>query len=165
MDTSPDSLSSVAKPVIYELITRIVYRGVMVKIVQTGRTLEQAAANLANGTSGSNHSKHVPRKLRGVVFAPFLAADLDKVDAIDLCPYSVWQLHGDDKLQWNVDDPAWAIIMEEAEKLDMRSGRRWRKPHDPGHCEMILTPGDRANVTEERTRRILFDAHGRLVIA
>ncbi len=152
MTRSLDVLSSTFRPKVFELLARLTERGVQVMIVQTLRTPAEAAENLEAGTSKTTHSKHLPRRLRGITIDPFDATNLDKCDAIDLCPYEVYQLHGADKLNWNGADPAFHVIGEEAEKLDLRWGGRWVVPSDPGHVELILTPTDRALVTIERTR-------------
>ncbi len=152
MNRSLDALSSKFKPRVFELLARLIERGIQVMIVQTARSPEEHAANVAAGMSKTSHSKHVRRAQRGLTFDPAEWADLDKADAIDLCPYEVYQLHGADKLNWNAADPAFQAIMEEAEKLDLRSGGRWVSPVDPGHVEMILSPSDRALAILERTR-------------
>ena len=122
-DRALDSLSSSFKPVVFELLARLVERGVMILIVQSGRTMAEHNANLASGASGIALSKHLPRALRGIT------VESDKVDAIDLCPYVLYDIAGPDKLAWDeayrrqlspearaaVDAP-WDIIGEEAEK-------------------------------------------------
>ena len=113
-----------------------------------------AQANLANGTSGTSLSLHLPRHLRQptlVGLSDPLAGDADKADAMDLAPYAIYQLHGPDKLQWDAADPAWGILGEEAERLGLRWGGRWRRPFDPGHAELLL-PTKHRYVAEERTR-------------
>lgn len=132
MSRSLDDLSAAFRPLVYELLAHLTERGLMVMIVDTLRTKAEHASHLAKGTSQTKLSKHLPRGLRG--FAP-PAVDLDKADAIDLCPYSVWQLNGADKLTWDAGDPAWQIIGEEAEKLGLRWGGRWTTLPDPGHVE------------------------------
>lgn len=141
MDRALDSLSSDCKPLVAGILARLVERGVMVLIVQTGRTLAEHQGNLANGTSAAPLSKHLPRGLRGVLIEP------TKCDAIDLCPYDTYQLVGPDKLHWSDDDSpearaAFAAIGEEGERAGLRWGGRWRVPHDPGHLEW-LSPGER----------------------
>lgn len=153
MSRSLDSLSSDFKPKVFELLARLVERGVAVMIVDTLRTPEEQAANVARGVSATLRSKHLPRRLREPL-PEFDPANLDKCDAIDLAPYEVYQLHSGDKLNWNVSDPAFQLIGAEAEKLDLRWGGRWMSPKDPGHVELILTPRDRALVTTERTRHV-----------
>lgn len=148
MDRSLDSLSSEFKPKVFELLARLVERGVQVMIVQTGRTTAEHDANVAAGTSATSHSKHVPRGQRGTAFA----IEGDKCDAIDLVPYETYQLHGADKVQWDASDPAFRAIGEESEKLDLRWGGRWLKPADPGHVELVISPSDRMLATEERGR-------------
>ncbi len=142
-------LSSAFRPLVFQLLARLTERGVAVMIVETIRTPEEHAANVAAGTSKTAHSKHLPRRLRGAISD---IADLDKCDAIDLCPYEIYQLHGPDTLRWDANDPAFKAIGEEAEKLDLRWGGRWYDPVDPGHCELILTPDDRARAVTERLR-------------
>lgn len=78
-------------------------------------------------------------------------ADRDKADAMDLAPFDQYQLHGPDKLQWNAHDAAFGIIAEEAEKLGLRSGVRWKAPFDPGHAELLM-PWQAERCAEERLR-------------
>src|ERR1044071_448974 len=140
MDRALDSLSSDCKPLVIEVLARLVERGVYVLIVQTSRTLEEHQANLQNGTSATKLSKHLPRKMRGRISG---TADDLKSDAIDLCPFEVWQLAGPDKLIWSdVASPeagsAFAAIRDLGEMLGLRSGARWKAPHDPGHLEYLF---------------------------
>lgn len=135
MDRSLDSLSSDFKPLAMEVIARLVERHICVLIVQTSRTLAEHKINLANGTSATALSKHLPRSLRGFETG---TADDKKADAIDLCPYEIYQLHGPDKLQWDDTDPAWAVIGQVGELLSLRWGGRWKHPHDPGHLEYVF---------------------------
>lgn len=139
MDRALDSLSTDFKPVAIELLARLVERGVHVLIVQTSRTLAEHQQNLANGTSATAHSKHLPRRLRGLIVG---TADDDKADAMDLCPFEVWQIAGPDKLQWSEATPegkaAFEAIRDIAESLGLRSGGRWVRPHDPGHVEWLF---------------------------
>ncbi len=150
MNRSLDVLSPEFKTKVFELLARLVERGVAVLIVQTSRTLEEHINNVAAGTSKTSHSKHVPRGIRGVLFT----GDPTGVDAIDLAPYDQYQLHGPDKLKWDTTDPVWKVIGEEAEKLDLRWGGRWWSPVDPGHVELILSDSDRRLASLERTRSV-----------
>lgn len=138
------------------VLARLTERGVPVMIVQTLRTLEEHTQNLANGTSRVSLSKHLSRSLRGL---PDLPDSAKKCDAIDLCPFEVYQISGPDKLAWNTHTSpetlaAWRAIGEEGEAEDLRWGGRWNDPKDPGHLELIISPDDRANVIEERQRVI-----------
>lgn len=152
-DRSLDSLSSAFYPKACEWIARVTARGVAVMISQTSRTEAEHAANLAKGTSSTSRSPHLPRRLRlsTLAGAPQSVGDLEKSDAMDLVPFEQYQLHGPDKLQWDAYDPAFAIIMQEAERLGLRSGGRWRDPFDPGHAELVL-PIRVALLAEERRR-------------
>ncbi len=154
MDRSLDSLSAAFKPLVFEVLARLTERGVMVMIVQTSRTLSEHEANLANGTSTVQYSKHLPRRLRGF---PLAYADADKCDAIDLCPYELYQVAGPDKLAWAEKASAesykaWKAIGEVGESLDLRWGGRWINPHDPGHLELIISEKDRKLASSERQR-------------
>jgi hypothetical protein len=135
MDRSLDSLSAEFRPLAFEVLARLVERGLAVMIVQTLRTLEEHQRNMANGTSRTALSKHLPRRLRG--YDPD-SPDADKADAIDLCPYAIYDLHGPDKLQWDASDPAWAVIGAVGESVGLQWGGRWRDPHDPGHLALVL---------------------------
>ena len=153
-DRSLDSLSAAFYSPACEWIARVTARGVAVLIVQTSRTTAEHQINLAVGTSGTSLSWHLPRRLRMPTLLgldPTLGADIDKADALDLAPYDVYQLHGPDKLRWDPQDPAWSIIGEEAERLGLRWGGRWREPFDPGHAELVL-PVKRQYLVAERAR-------------
>ena len=137
MSRALDDLSAAFKPLVYEVLARLVERNALVCIVDTGRTLEEHRANLANGTSRTARSKHLPRSMRG-----FAETDPDagKSDAIDLAPWEVWQAHGADKVSWDAAHPTFAVIGELGESLGLRWGGRWADPHDPGHLELVFDP-------------------------
>lgn len=116
MDTSLDSLSLRFKLRAEILIARIVEARIPIVIVNTRRTMAEQALNIANGVSWTKNSKH----LTG--------------DAIDLCPYEVYQLHGPDKLHWDSEDPIWLQIGKIGESLGLVWGGRW-KQKDMGHFE------------------------------
>src|SRR5712691_7936230 len=134
MDRALDSLSSDFEPVIFQVLARLVERQIAVLIVQTSRTADEQQANLINGTSHIRLSKHLPRKLRGLKFG---VLNDEKSDAIDLCPYALYQLHGPDKLQWSAIDPAWRVIGDVGEMLGLRWGGRWASA-DLGHLEWLF---------------------------
>lgn len=148
MDRSLDTLSSAFYPKACEVLARILARGVAVMIIQTSRTPAEHAANLRQGTSSVGLSKHLPRRLRGF---PLSDPDVEKCDALDVAPYEQYQLHGPDKLKWAAEDPAWLVIIEEAERVGLRSGGRWLQPYDPGHMELVF-PGDELRLASERQR-------------
>lgn len=131
MSRALNDLSSPLKPKVFELLARLVEKGVHVLIVDTLRTEAEHQANLAKGVSWTPRSKHLPRKLRGW---PVSDVDAEKSDAIDLCPYDVFDSSGPDKLAWDASHPHWIVIRDEAERLGLRSGARW-KQKDLGHVE------------------------------
>ncbi len=103
------------RPLAVELLARLVEAGIPVCIVDTLRTPEEHAANLAKGVSWTAHSKH-----------------LDGC-AIDIAPYETFLAHGADKLLWDASDPVWARMGAIGEALGLRWGGRFR---DPGHFEL-----------------------------
>lgn len=105
---------------VFELIARLAETGIAVMIVDTLRTPEEHAANLAAGVSWTARSKH-----------------LDGL-AIDLAPYETYQLHGPDKLKWDATDPVWARMGAIGERLGLRWGGRWQQK-DLGHFEAQAT--------------------------
>lgn len=135
MSRALDDLSSALKPRVFEVLARLTERGVAVMIVSTGRSLTEHQRNLANGTSWTALSKHLPRALRIPSLDPS-HQDYQKSDAIDLCPYEQYALDGPDKLRWDPGDPAWAVIGEIGESVGLRWGGRWNSTPDLGHLEL-----------------------------
>lgn len=121
MNTSLDALAPEFKPKAIELLARCVEAGIAVRIINTKRTAEEQAAILARGASWVPRSKHQD----GL--------------AIDICPYSVFDLKGPDKLQWDGGDPVWEKIGIIGEALGLRWGGRWGKK-DYGHFELKTKP-------------------------
>ena len=138
MSRAIDDLSSEIRPLIFQVLARLIERGYPIMIVQTLRTAAEHQANLASGASAVTLSKHLPRSLRG-----WHTTDLDteKCDAIDLCPFETWQMHGPDKLNWDDDNPVFSHIGLLGEGLGLRWGGNWTKPHDVGHLELLF-PGE-----------------------
>ena len=85
-------------------------------IIDTLRTPEEQRANIEKGVSWTLNSKH----LTG--------------NAIDICPYSQYDLHGPDKLAWDSGDPVWQAVGKVGESLGLRWGGRWQQK-DMGHFE------------------------------
>lgn len=112
-----DDLSPAFRPLAIELLARCVEAGIPVMIIDTLRTEQEQEQNIINGVSWTRHSKH----LTG--------------DAIDICPYEVYALHGPDKLQWRASDPVWQRIGQIGESLGLRWGGRWTQK-DMGHFEI-----------------------------
>lgn len=136
-----DDLSSDLQPLAFALLARLVERGIAVLVVDTLRTEAEHAANLAAGTSTTKLSRHLLRKLRRTCSPD--DPDREKSDAMDVCPYETYLLHGPDKLRWDPSDPAWKVIGEIAEGLGLVWGGRWKSPHDPGHVELPRAVWDR----------------------
>ncbi len=132
MSRALDDLSVPMRARVFELLARTVERGIAVVIVNILRTPAQQAANIANGVSWTTHSKHLPRYLRG--YSP-ASPDSGKSDAIDVCLFETYALHGADKLQWNADEPAWQMLGAIGEGLGLRWGGRWTQ-RDMGHFEL-----------------------------
>ena len=119
-----DDLSASFKPKAIELLARLVEAGILVAIVDTLRAPAEQEENIRKGVSWTKNSRH----LTG--------------NAIDIAPYSLWQISGPDKLNWNGSDPVWAKIGEIGESLGLIWGGRWGKKSgstakpDLGHFEM-----------------------------
>ena len=116
MSRKLDDLSPLMRIMAMELIARCAEAQIPVMIIDTRRTPEEQAENLRKGVSWTKNSRH----LTG--------------DAIDVCPYGVFALHGPDKLQWD-DDPVWQRIGEIGERIGLRWGGRWQQ-RDLGHFEL-----------------------------
>lgn len=112
-----DDLSPRFRPLAVELLARLTEAGIPVLVVDTLRTPEEQAENLRRGVSWTLHSKH----LTG--------------DALDLCPYGLYQLHGPDKLHWDPTDPVWIRLGQIGESLGLTWGGRWVQ-RDLGHFEL-----------------------------
>ena len=117
MSRSLDTLSPRFRPLAVELLARCVEAGLCVMIVDTLRTPEEHAANLARGVSWTTHSRHLDG------------------DAIDLCPYETYQLRGPDKLAWS-DGPTFQRMGAIGKALGLRWGGDWRVK-DLGHFEYV----------------------------
>lgn len=118
MSRKLDDLSDRFKPLAIELLARLTEAGIAVMVIDTLRTPEEHAANLANGVSWTPRSKH----LTG--------------DAIDICPYAIYDVNGPDKLEWNAGHPIWPKVGAIGESLGLRWGGRW-KQKDMGHFEYV----------------------------
>jgi len=116
MSRALDDLDARFRPLAMELLARCAEAGVPVMIIDTLRTPEEHAHNLAIGVSWTAHSLH-----------------LDGL-AIDVCPYSQFTLHGPAKLQWDSSDPTWHTLATIGRKLGLRCGYDW-KQKDCGHFE------------------------------
>jgi len=117
MSRALNDLDGRFRPLAIELIARCAEAEIPVLIVETLRSAEQHAINLARGVSWTLHSKH-----------------LDGL-AIDICPYLVYDLHGPDKLEWQTEDPVWQRLGAIGERLGLRWGGRWTQK-DMGHFEL-----------------------------
>ena len=128
MSRALNDLSEAVKPLAIELLARCCEQGIPVMIVDTLRTPQEHAINLAKGVSWTIRSKH----LTG--------------DAIDICLYDEYKANGPDKLLWNADHPDWIKVVSTGESLGLVAGARW-KQRDMGHFELPSTV--RANVVTQ----------------
>lgn len=116
MSRALSDLSDRFRPLAQALLAKFVEAKIPVLIICTRRTQEEHEANLAKGVSWTKHSKHLDG------------------DAIDVCPFSQFMLHGSMKLQWDPTDPVWAQMGLIGESLGLRWGGRWAQ-RDLGHFE------------------------------
>jgi D-alanyl-D-alanine carboxypeptidase-like protein len=135
MSRALDDLAPDFRVQVFEAIARLAEHGVPVFVVDTLRTKAEQEVNLRRGVSRTMNSKHLPDKDG---FA----------HAIDLCPYSIYQAAGPDKLLWQTHDTVmvggaerqvlkreWRLIGEVGEKLGLRWGGRFESFFDAGHFE------------------------------
>ncbi len=118
MSRALDDLDPVFKPIACEFLARLTEAQIHVLIVDTLRTPEEQAENVARGVSWTLNSKHLTGR------------------AIDVCPYAIYDLSGPDKLQWLSSHPVWARIGAIGEGLGLRWGGRWIVK-DMGHFEYV----------------------------
>ena len=117
MSRALNDLNPLFRPFALELLARLIEAGIHVAIVDTLRTPEEHAANLAKDVSWTQHSKHLDGS------------------AIDVCPFETWNLHGPNKLQWDATDPVWGRIGAIGEACGLKWGGRWTQ-RDMGHFEI-----------------------------
>lgn len=118
MSRSLNDLEPIFRARCFELLARLAEARVPVVIVNTRRTAEEQALNIKRGVSWVTHSKH------------------EDGLAIDVCLYDTYDVHGDYKLDWNTNDPAWETIGRIGEDLGLVWGGRW-KQKDMGHFEAL----------------------------
>lgn len=117
MDRRLDSLEQLTRFRMFEFLARLTEANIPVMIINTLRTKEEQEKNIANGASWTPNSKHLVGK------------------AVDICPYAIYQEHGDKKLQWDSNDPIWEKIGQIGEKCGLKWGGRWTQK-DMGHFEI-----------------------------
>lgn len=123
MTRALNDLSGRCKVRVFEFLARCLEAGIPVQIINVLRTTEEQIENIKNGVSWTLLSKHLPQPPE------------NRSEAIDVCPFSQFDLHGPDKLQWDGTDPAWLKIGEIGENAGLLWGGRW-KVKDLGHFEM-----------------------------
>lgn len=101
-----------------------------VMIIDTIRTLEEQKINVANGVSWTMNSMHLPQPPDGLALA------------YDICPYSIYQADGPDKLNWDDSHPDWQIIGKIGENLGLKWGlikivRGKKIRYDLGHFQYM----------------------------
>lgn len=122
-----DDLDLRFKPLAIELVARCSEILIPVMIITTRRTSEEQRTLYSQG-----------RTTPGKIVTWTLVSAHTKGLAIDICPYSQYQLHGPDKLQWDADDPAFIKIGEIGQGLGLKWGVIMApdyKRKDLGHFE------------------------------
>ena len=121
MDTSLKSLTPAFRNRVVQFLAALVEAKIPVQIISTGRTNQEQIASIKRGTSWTANSRH----LTG--------------EAIDVCPFEIYNLHGPDKLNWDAADPVWLKIGDIGKRFGMRWGGDW-KQKDMGHFEETYVP-------------------------
>ena len=147
MSRALDDLDPEFLPLAAMLIARCIEAGIPLMIIDTLRTPEEQAENLAKGTSWTLKSRHLPRPCpddcphKNEPTCPDPAPR--KSRAIDLCPFLQYDLYGTDKLQWNANDPVWQKMGAVAKKIKGLKSGVWLPDKngvlqnvDPGHFEI-----------------------------
>lgn len=120
MSRALDDLSPRMRPLVDKFLAKLMEARIPVMIVDTLRTPDEQAANVAKGVSWTLKSKH----LTG--------------DAIDVCPYAQYDLAGPDKLQWDETDPIWNRIGAIGQGCGLKWGViKGGRRIDVGHFEFI----------------------------
>lgn len=120
MSRALDDLSPRMRPLVDRFLAKLMEARIPVMVVDTLRTPEEQAANVAKGVSWTRNSKH----LTG--------------DAIDVAPYAIYDLNGPDKAQWDETDPIWNRIGQIGQACGLKwgvvkNGQRF----DLGHFEFV----------------------------
>lgn len=105
-----------------ELLGRLMERKCYVVVVDTLRTAEEQAEYVKKKVSMVARSKH---------------QDGLAMDVVPVSQYLAQPGGPMMKVTWSSTAPEWQVIGEEAEKLGLRWGGRWKVPHDPGHVEWV----------------------------
>jgi len=122
-DRSLDHLSDAFRPKAFEIIARCTAAGIAVMVIETLRSAAQHAEDIATGHSWVAVSKH------------------QTGDALDLCPYSQYIVHGAKKLDWDAADPIWKLMRDAAGVVSgVRFGFDWPNHPDVGHFELASIP-------------------------
>lgn len=112
------------RPIANDLLARLTEAKIPVLIVCTGRTAEEQAEAVRTGHSKVLRSRHQDGM------------------AIDLVPYSQYDLHGPDKLLWDLRGDVWWTMGDIGQALGLRWGGTFRPLNDqglgwdPGHFEL-----------------------------
>lgn len=104
MSRALDDLSPTFRPYADRFLAKLMEARIPVMITTTSRTAEEQADAVKRGVSWTLKSRH----LTG--------------DAIDVCPYLLYDLHGADKLAWPEDDPSWIMIGHLGEACGLKWG-------------------------------------------
>ena len=112
-------------------ISLCVEQKIAILIVETWRSQAAHEEDVANGNSWVTKSKHQTTMIKYIAGSPIT---IPASEAIDVCPYEIYELHGRKKLEWDNDDPVWQKIGAIGESLGMKWGGRWRCK-DMGHFQ------------------------------
>lgn len=121
--------------IVDRFISLCVQARIAIVIVETWRSKESHEEDIRNGRSWIATSKHqhtIVKKLNDKILE--IPASL----AIDICPYDEYRLHGDDKLEWDSNDPIWQRLGQIGKALGLKWGGDWFVK-DMGHFEWSIT--------------------------
>lgn len=117
-DHNLDHLSDAFRPKAFEILARLTEAGIPCRLIETLRSEEAHAEDVANGRSWVKRSKH------------------QDGNAIDVCPYLIFDAHGANKLNWNAADPIWKQLGAAGKRVaGVGWGGDWTRA-DLGHFEL-----------------------------
>jgi hypothetical protein len=120
MGKSLDELASYFRPQVDAFLGECESEGILLTVIDTGRTLTEQDQKLAQGVSWTQNSKHLPQPPEG------------KSEAIDVCPTAYLTIKN-----WNPTGPLWSKVGIIGEKYGMFWGGHWSSHPDPGHFQYI----------------------------
>ena len=113
------------RPMADRLVSRCVEERIGIVVVETWRTQEAHEEDIRNKRSWVRVSKH--QNLITLINSKdfYIGQQVPASLAVDIAPYYQYQLHGDDKLQWDDEDPVWQELGLIGKSIGLKWGGDW----------------------------------------